>query len=87
MNNPRLLVALLVGLVLLIIGVALAKSGLSGDDYVSLLAVGMMATLMSSFVLAQMRGSLTNTLRDLVIWGMIVAAVTLAYANKAKFGF
>jgi hypothetical protein len=88
MNKPALFVATGVILVIaLAVSVLRAEGTFSGDDIASLIGIGVMMTLMSSFVLAQARGSLTNTLRDLLIWGMIVAVVTIAYANKAKLGF
>lgn len=88
MKKPGLLIGM--GIIL-VIAIAMAvrrtEGNFSGDDVASLVGVGLMATLMSSFVIAQARDSLTNTMRDLLIWGMIVVVVTLAYVNKAKFGF
>jgi hypothetical protein len=88
MKKPVLLIAAAI-ILTAVLALALFRGTerVSGDDIASLIGVGLMATLMGSFVIAQARGSLTNTLRDLIIWGVIVLVVTLAYVNKAKFGF
>jgi hypothetical protein len=46
-----------------------------------------MATLTGRYVIARMQGNATATLRDLTIWGVIIALVAVIYTNKASLGF
>jgi len=87
-NKPAFLWGMIVILVVaLLMAVRRDDSQFSGDTIVNLIAFGMMGALMGRYVIARMQGNATATLRDLTIWGVIIALVAVIYANKAAFGF
>lgn len=88
MNKPAFLWGMIVILIVALV-MAARRDGnnFSGDTLANLVAVGIMATLTGRYVIARMQGNATATLRDLTIWGVIIALVAVIYTNKASLGF
>lgn len=85
--DSRILAAIAI-ILAVILAIALASGGdMNGDAVTRLIYGGLVAGLVSSWVLAEMRGNLGQSLRYLLIWGAIVAAVAFAYTYKGEFGF
>jgi hypothetical protein len=59
----------------------------SGDDVVEFIYVGILATMIGAWALAEMRGNMREAIRNLVIWGAVVLIIVLAYDNKTMLGF
>jgi predicted aspartyl protease len=88
MNSARIPILLLIGLgVILLFALSGGAPRLSGDDLASLVATGIVATMIGSWVLAEMRGNLAESIRNLLVWGVIALALIFAYQNKAMLGF
>lgn len=88
MNSPRatLLILLILGIVL-VLAVSGGVPSLSGDDVASLVASGILVTMIGSWALAEIRGNMGESLRNLLIWGVVVLILVFGYQNKALLGF
>ncbi|MCA0400544.1 MAG: hypothetical protein LCH38_06990 [Proteobacteria bacterium] len=85
--DSRILAAIAI-ILAVILAFALAKGpDMDGDTIARLVYGGLIAGLVSSWVLAEMRGNLGQSLRYLFIWGVIVAAIAFAYSYKGELGF
>lgn len=87
MNKPVFLVGMALILVVAL-GMAFRRddSNFSTDTLVSLVAFGMMMALIGRFVVARFQGNASTALRDITIWGVLIALVALIYTNKAGLG-
>ena len=52
-----------------------------------LAATGLLLTMWASWFMAEMRGNMGETVRNLLIWGALVTVVAIAYSYKTQFGF
>jgi len=85
--SQRFLIGLIVALLVALVIAGLASGSLSGNTLGRLTYAGLALTLIGSWALAEMHGNLSESLRNLLIWGVIIAVVALAYSYKAHFGF
>lgn len=88
MNSPgaTLLILLALG-VALVLAVSGGLPSLSGDDMASLVSFGILLTMMATWGLAEIRGNMGESLRNLLIWGVVVLILVFGYQNKAMLGF
>jgi len=81
---------LLIGLILLLLGTLaitlFANATLSGDMIANVAYLAVIMTMLASWGLAELRGNPGNTLRNLLIWGVIIIVLMLGYQNRALFG-
>lgn len=81
---------LLIGLILLLLGTLaitlFANATLSGDMVANFAYLALVMTMLASWGLAELRGNLGNTLRNLIIWGVIIIVLMLGYQNRALLG-
>jgi hypothetical protein len=87
MTLRRIVILLAIGLGIALLVSSIGSSGIAGEDVARLLYGVVLAGLASTWVLAEKHGSLGETLRNILIWGTIIAAVAFAYSYKANFGF
>ena len=85
--SQRIMIGLIVVLLVTLVVAGLAGGALSGDALGRLAYAGLVLTLIGSWTLAEMRGNLSESIRNLLIWGVIIAVVAFAYSYKAHFGF
>ncbi|MFY8156781.1 MAG: hypothetical protein ACOVLI_07890, partial [Rhabdaerophilum sp.] len=73
MNSPRVTLLILLALgVALVLAVSGGLPSLSGDDMASIVAFGIVLTMMGTWALAEIRGNMGESLRNLLIWGVVV---------------
>lgn len=88
MNSPRVTLLILLALgVALVLAVSGGLPSLSGDDIASLVAFGILLTMVGTWALAEIRGNMGESLRNLLIWGVVVLILVFGYQNKAMLGF
>ncbi len=88
MNSPRATMLILLALgIVLVLAVSGGLPRLSGDDIASLVAFGILATMIGTWALAEIRGNMGESLRNLLIWGVVVLILVFGYQNKAMLGF
>lgn len=87
MTLPRIVLLLVGALVLTLIVAQLSPAGDLGQNMALLVGLLMCAALVAPGVLGWYRGNLGEAARNLLIWGIMIAIVALAYANKSSFGF
>lgn len=85
--STRLLVAIALGLAVILALLLANGSEVSGNQMASLAAAGACIALISTWVVAHARGNLGGTLRDLLIWGVIIAGVAFVYSIRTQLGF
>ncbi|MCA3662117.1 MAG: hypothetical protein INF07_12910, partial [Methylobacterium sp.] len=69
MNSPRVTLLILLALgVALVLAVSGGLPSLSGDDMASIVAFGIVLTMMGTWALAEIRGNMGESLRNLLIW-------------------
>lgn len=85
--SQRILIGVIVVLLVALVVSGLAGGAISGDTLGRFAYAGLVLTLIGSWTLAEMRGNLSESLRNLLIWGVIIAVVAFAYSYKAHFGF
>lgn len=61
-------------------------TGLSGDRIAQIIYAVALLGMMSAFALPRFRENLGESLKYLLIWGMIVLGVVLAYSMRGQFG-
>lgn len=86
MNSPRVALALIVGLAIVLAVAVFGAPKLGGNEIAGLAAVGLLLTMWGSWFMAELRGNMGETLRNLLIWGALVVVVTLAYSYKTQLG-
>ncbi|MCA3629244.1 MAG: hypothetical protein IOC35_02850 [Methylobacterium sp.] len=88
MNSPRATLLILLALgIALVLAVSGGLPSLSGDDMASLVSFGILLTMMATWGLAEIRGNMGESLRNLLIWGVVVLILVFGYQNKAMLGF
>ena len=87
MNSPRIAIALLVGLAIVLVFAVLGVPALGGSEIAGLAAGGLLLTMWASWFMAEMRGNMGETIRNLLIWGALITVVAIAYSYKTQFGF
>lgn len=87
MNSPRIALALLAGLAIVLVVAVLGVPKLGGNEIAGLAAVALLMTMWGSWFMAEMRGNMGETIRNLLIWGALVTVVAIAYSYKTEFGF
>ncbi|MCZ8260995.1 MAG: hypothetical protein O9333_12790 [Beijerinckiaceae bacterium] len=87
MNSPRIALALLVGLAIILVFALLGVPKLGGSEVAGLAAGGLLLTMWASWFMAEMRGNMGETIRNLLIWGALITVVAIAYSYKTQFGF
>jgi hypothetical protein len=87
MNSPRVALALIAGLAIILVVAVLGVPKLGGNEIAGLAATGLLLTMWASWFMAEMRGNMGETVRNLLIWGALVTVVAIAYSYKTQFGF
>ena len=65
---------------------AASSNGLSGDRIAQIVYAVALLGMMSAFALPRFRENLGESLKYLLIWGMIVVGVVLLYSIRGRFG-
>ena len=87
MNSPRILFGLIAALIIVLLISAIGKPGPDSDMIVRTVYMMIALGLIGSWVWVEMAGNMTKTLRHLLIWGVIIVVVMLAYDYKDALGF
>lgn len=85
--NSRVLVAVALALAVVLALMLAGGDGVSGDQIASLAYGGLLITLVSGWAFAMFRANLSESIRNLMIWGALFAVIAFLYASKAQFGF
>lgn len=88
MGKPAVLIGLAVVLTAALAFVfSRPEAGVSPDMLAGLVAVGVSLALVGRYTLGQFQINPGGALRDVLIWGAIIALVAVIYARRAAFGF
>lgn len=92
MNSP-LVPIIVIGILALVLLFAVmggdaspSTSSLSGDRLAQIVYAVALLGMMSAFALSQFRNNMGQSLKYLLVWGMLVAAIMLLYSMKGQFG-
>jgi predicted aspartyl protease len=61
--------------------------GLSGDRIAQIIYAVALLSMMAAFALPRLRENLGQSIQYLLIWGVIVVGIVLAYSMRGQFGF
>lgn len=87
MTLARIAIALGITLVLALIVAGLSPPGDLGRNFALLIGALMALVLVGSGTLHQYEGKMGEAIRNLLIWGGLIALVAVLYASKSSFGF
>ncbi len=87
MTLPKIAIALALTLVVALIVAKLSPPDDLFRNVALLISFGMCAVLAGSGVIEQFAENTGTAIRHALIWGALISLVTLAYSNRAAFGF
>lgn len=87
MTLARIALLLVGALILTLVVAQFSPTGELGQNMAVLVGLLMSMALVGPGVLGWYRGNLGEAARNLLIWGVLIALVALAYQNRGLFGF
>lgn len=87
MNTSRILIGIIAALGIVLVISALSKPGQDTDTIMRFIYLGIIGTMVGSWVLAEMRGNVGESVRNLLIWGVIIVVIMLGYEYRGALGF
>jgi hypothetical protein len=87
MNSPRIAFALIAGLAIILVVAVLGVPKLAGNEIAGLAATGLLLTMWASWFMAEIRGNMGETLRNLLLWAAIITVVAIGYGYMTQLGF
>lgn len=87
MNTPRILIGIIAALGIVLVISALGKPGQDSDTIMHFVYLSIIGAMVGSWALAEMRGNVTESIRNLLIWGVIIVVIMLVYEYRFALGF